>query len=137
MPRPDFDTGWFAWEQTEIAQDSNNPLTFTHNLGAIPVTFSIWFAGVTLHNGTAYSGTANPALAVSHGESVESSIINWAIPMHGTGGYSHDFGIFIGCEKNDMKVMGGQDYTSKTSSFGTPGEWANYDDGYARILLWK
>ena len=138
LARPDYVSGWFVWDHSEVRLSDDNPHVLTHNLGAIPIVAKVWFAGGEPHGGGTMSSGANPTISTSHGSAVDTSIINWASPIPVTyAGDDHDEGIMTKVTSTTISLIGAYDVTIKSSDFNSPATWANYDDGYMRVLLWK
>ena len=144
MARPDYDSGWVVWNWSDAQLLVDSALVLTHNLETLASECRIWFApDGSLNNGTAMpTGRDNPTISGSHGDSVSSDIIKWAIPMPGTFGNDHDFGIGVAIETDKVSLIGGTSgtggsITAKSAAFNGSGDYANYVDGYMRVLLWK
>ena len=144
LPRPDYDSGCVIWNWSDAQLLEDSALVLTHNLGVLPYECRVWFApDGSLNGGTAMpAGRNNPTISGSHGDSVSSDIIKWAIPIPATFGSDHDFGIGVGIETDQASIIGGTggDYGSisiKSAAFNGSGDYANYVDGYIRVLLWK
>ena len=144
LPRPDYDSGWVIWNWSDAQLLEDSALVLTHNLGVLPYECRVWFApDGSLNQGTAMpAGRNNPTISGSHGDSVSSDIIKWAIPIPATFGSDHDFGIGVGIEIDQVSIIGGTGGTLgsisvKSAAFNGSGDFANYVDGYIRILLWK
>lgn len=138
MPRPDYDSGWFVWDHSEVRLNDDNPHVLTHNLGVIPFVAKIWFAGADPSGGSSMSSGANPTISTSHGSAVATSIINWATPIPVTySGDSHDEGVMSKITSTTISLIASYDNTIKTSNFNSPATYADYDDGYIRVFLWK
>ena len=116
FPRPDYDSGWFVWDFTEMQLDGSNPShTLTHNLGVIPIHSRLWFAPDSSNS----SGWTNPDISTvgAQGTVASSSIIVAATPVPETYiGDSHDEGIAVQITSTAASIVCGYDDTIKGSN---------------------